>query len=143
MGCPGITGEDNLCLWNPCADLDLEWASRPQALVEGFSFSADSLQDSLVSTFCALDASFDVRLLANLKVLFESGGQLKPALRDIPRRVPEFSPVLLAWRLHNQDLPSLGLKLDLNSNEVQRLKRFNAWLVKRILDLSRPIASTS
>lgn len=142
-GRPCFTDGGNVCRWSSCAEPATEVTHRREAAVEGFSLAANSLQESLVSTLCALDASFDVKLLANLKVLFESGGQLRPALMDIPCRVAEFSPVLLAWRLHNQDLDSLGLKLDLNPNEAQRLKRFNTWLVKRILDLSRPSDSIS
>jgi hypothetical protein len=132
---PGVTCEGNVRRWILCTESGLTLTGSQAASAE--IFPADSLQERLVSTFCGLYEGFDVQLLADLKVCFDHGGQLTKALMEIPRRINDFSPLLLAWRLQKMDLPSRGLQLDLKANDIQRLDRFKGQLIKRILHICR------
>jgi hypothetical protein len=94
--------------------------------------------DSLVDKLCALLGRSELRDLEDVRVLIESGGDLKRALDDAPRKDGAFSPLTLAWVLRNLDISRLAQASDWDGEAAARLETYRDRLVDEITALAAP-----
>lgn len=103
--------------------------------------AVDTLHEILVNKLCALLGRSELRDLEDVRVLLESGGDLKRALADAPQKDGGFSPLTLAWVLRGFQPRVLASAIGMNEEATERLERFKENLIQQLLDLSSPAKS--
>lgn len=97
----------------------------------------DSPRAILAEKLCALLERSEVRDLIDIEALVNSGQNLDAALNDAPKRDTGYSPLTLAWVLHDLDVNVLGPSAGLDERAAANLDRFRLALIDRLADPRR------
>jgi hypothetical protein len=106
--------------------------------IEGVTFAVDSRHEILASKLAALLERSELRDLADVKALVDSGGDLEAGLRDAPRKDAGFSPLTLAWALESYDPRPAAKALGLSGQQAKELVTFKQWLTDRLTRAAAP-----
>jgi len=107
-------------------------------VIDGVAILVDTEREILVNKLCTLLERSELRDLQDVRILLEAGGDLEPSLAQAPQKDAGFSPLTLAWVLHELPISSLGLGIGWSREEVASLERFRDELVQRIAHLAEP-----
>jgi hypothetical protein len=130
-------------------DLDLFWRERGElgellaeapveVLVEGSTIAVDTRRELLASKIATLLERSEIRDLADVKALLDSGADLDAGLRDAPAKDAGFSPLTLAWVLKSYDTRPAAQALGLSESQAKELEAFRHWLIDRITRVAAP-----
>lgn len=121
-------GDDEVLLLDLVADSTP--TIEPPAVVDGVQ--VDTAHEILVNKCTALLSRSEVRDLADIEALVADGGDLGRALRDAPRKDAGFSPLTLAWLLHQFPLHAA----EEQGFDEARLRAFRDRLIERLTERS-------
>jgi len=109
-----------------------------RAAVEGVTIAVDSRHEILASKLATLLERSELRDLADVKALLDTGGDLDSALRDAPMKDAGFSPLTLAWVLKSYDPRPAARALGWSEADTNALVAFRAWLLERLTAAAAP-----
>lgn len=104
----------------------------------GVSFRLDSPHEILVNKLSALLGRMELRDLIDVQALLESGGDLRRALADAPRKDGGFSPLTLAWVLRSFEAGALAREAGWPPEKAEALVAFRDQLVERLVAEAAP-----
>jgi len=109
-----------------------------KVVVEDSTIAVDTRRELLASKLATLLERSEIRDLADVKALLDSGGDLEQGLRDAPAKDAGFSPLTLAWVLEGYDTRPAATALGLSDPRAEELEAFRHWLIDRITTLTVP-----
>ena len=109
-----------------------------QRELHGQVLSVDTVHEILVNKLVALVGRSELRDLVDACVLLDRGGDLPRALSEAPRKDAGFSPLILAWLLHDMPVERKGRADGRSTEEIERLLVLRRDLAARVSDLSDP-----
>jgi hypothetical protein len=109
-----------------------------EVLVEGSTIAVDTRRELLASKIATLLERSEIRDLADVKALLDSGADLDAGLRDAPAKDAGFSPLTLAWVLKSYDTRPAAQALGLSESRAREIETFRHWLIDRITKLAKP-----
>lgn len=102
------------------------------------SFLVDPPEELLINKLVALFSRSELRDLADVKQLLESGLDLKKGVDAALRKDGGFSPIKLAWLLHSFPIKKLAEKEDYTPEMVRELDEFRRQLAERMIGFTQP-----
>jgi len=112
---------------------------QPAAMeLAGHSILVDTVHEILVDKLLALVGRTELRDLVDVGCLLEHGGDLTRGLAEAPRKDSGFSPLTLAWLLHDMAVERMALAEGRPAEEVARLLALRRDLGERISRLADP-----
>jgi hypothetical protein len=102
-----------------------------RAFVEGLSIEIESPHEVFVDKLCLLLDRLDLQDLEDVCRLMKSGAELGRALAEAPRKLQDFSPLLLAENLGYLHVARLGLAI--HPDRAKELESFKQRLISGIL----------
>jgi len=109
-----------------------------EADVEGAAIAVDSRHEILVNKLTTLLERSEIRDLADVQALLDSGGDLEAALHDAPSKDAGFSALTLAWVLKGYDPRHAATALGMSSDRAAELVAFKDWLIDRLTRAAAP-----
>jgi hypothetical protein len=98
----------------------------------------DSRHEILVAKLCALLGRAEIRDLEDVRVLMESGGDLRRALSDAPLKDGAFSPLTLAWVLKGLPIRRLARAAGWEESDIARIEGFRHRLIDELMSATAP-----
>ena len=132
-----LKGEESVLL-DLVADPVLTLDDPREFVIDGVAILVDTEHEILVNKLCALLERSELRDLQDVRVLLDAGGDLERGLAQAPQKDAGFSPLTLAWLLHELPISSFALASGWPSEEISSLERFRDELVQRIARLAKP-----
>jgi predicted nucleotidyltransferase component of viral defense system len=106
--------------------------------LEGRRIAVDSPREILANKLAALLGRCELRDLADVKALLESGLDLVQGLRDAARKDAGFSALTLAWVLRDIDPRAAAQSLGWTPDDADEIAEFRRQLVDRLIELGGP-----
>jgi len=126
------------CILGLAAD-PLPPVHAPQSRTIGTtSFLVDPPEELLINKLVALFSRSELRDLADVKQLIESGLDLKAGVDAALQKDGGFSPLKLAWLLHSFPIKKLAEKEDYTPAMVRELDEFRRHLAERMIGFTKP-----
>jgi len=102
------------------------------------SIRVDGRHEILVNKLCALIQRSELRDLVDVHRLLDSGGDLRRALEDAPRKDSGFSPLALAWSLKELPMSAQAKAEGWPEDRIESLEGFRNSFLAALADLTRP-----
>ncbi len=112
--------------------------SPRSAQVGGVVLWVDTPHQILVNKLCALLGRSEPRDVEDVKVLLESGVDLRRALLDCPQQDAGFSPLTLAWTLRALPVERLATALGWPRERIEPVVSFKQTLLDQLLQHAHP-----
>src|SRR4051812_21086650 len=133
-----VSTGNEVCIVDLVADPVPPVAAPHRITLQGVTITVDDPHEILVNKLCALLGRAEIRDLVDVRGLLASGGDLKRALAEAPRKDAGFSPLTLAWVLKDVRPKALGRLAGLSEEEAMELEDFKERLVSDLLAAGVP-----